>query len=272
MLGKLIKHEFKATGRVIPFLYLGIAAMGLVGYIGLKLNSEAVGVLSCAVMFLGSIGVYIATLALIAMQFYKSMFSNQGYLTMTLPVSTGKILFSKSLVAFLWILASAAVMIASIFSAVMMMFDHSGDINEFFEALKHIPSGWVLLAVTMLCTLLIGTLYLVAMIVFSTTFANTGFFNKSGAGASVLAFIITYFCTNILEQLFTVIIPISLVVEDNSIYFSTENMVGFMIQSINSDVATSVPVGMGGILFEIAAAAAMLIAANYLLKRKVCLK
>lgn len=272
MLGKLIKHEIKATGRVIPFLYLAIAALGLVSYLGLKLNSNAVGVVACVFMILGSVAVYVATLALIAVRYYKSMFSSEGYLTMTLPVSTGKILFTKSLVSFLWILASMLVMAGSIFVSVLMLADNQNIMNEFWQQIQSIPSGLVLLLGLMITMLLLGSLYFVAMFVFSITLGNTSMFNKQGPGACVLVFIVIYFCASLLEQLFTVIVPLSIVVGDQGVYFSTDNMIGFLIQNINSTTATSVPVGIGGIIFEIIAAIGMFIGANYLLKRKISLK
>ncbi len=272
MLGKLIKHEIKATGRVIPFLYLAIAALGLASYIGLKFNSEGFGVVTCMFMILGSAAVYVAALALIAVRFYKSMFSNEGYLTMTLPVSTGKILFTKSLVSFLWILASIVVMAGSFAAAFFMFADHQNSMDEFFQMVKNIPSGWLMVIAFFTVMLLVGSLYFVSIMTFSVTLGNTGMFNKMGAGACVLVFIVVYFCANIIEQICTVIIPLSIVVGDNGIYFSTENMVGYLFQSINSSAVTSVPVGAGGILFEIIAIVGMFAASNYLLKRKVCLK
>lgn len=47
-------------------------------------------------------GVYFATYLVIIIRFYKNLFSDQGYLTQTLPVTTGQHLFTKTLSGCIW--------------------------------------------------------------------------------------------------------------------------------------------------------------------------
>jgi hypothetical protein len=54
------------------------------------------------IMTLSILYVPVILIILIIRSYTQSMFSNQGYLTMTLPVKTGAILCSKTLVSFIW--------------------------------------------------------------------------------------------------------------------------------------------------------------------------
>jgi len=134
MLGKLIKHDFRALSRTLFPLQIGILAGGLVAtlltVLTIWLNSASVAAHTSSSMLNGVlmvisvtmsvlIGIAIAasafvTLLLICMHFYKSFLSDEGYLTFTLPVSTGKLLWSKLLTGIFWVLINAAVLFVTI--------------------------------------------------------------------------------------------------------------------------------------------------------------
>jgi hypothetical protein len=128
MLGKLIKHDFRALSRTLFPLQIGILAGGLVAtlltVLTIRLNGASATVHGSA-MLEGTvtailvttsvlIGVAIAasafvTLLLICMHFYKSFLSDEGYLTFTLPVSTSKLLWSKLFTGIFWMLINTVV-------------------------------------------------------------------------------------------------------------------------------------------------------------------
>jgi hypothetical protein len=128
MLGKLLKHDFRALSRTLFPLQIGILAGGLVAtlltVLTIRLNGASATVHGSA-MLEGTvtailvttsvlIGVAIAasafvTLLLICMHFYKSFLSDEGYLTFTLPVSTSKLLWSKLFTGIFWMLINTVV-------------------------------------------------------------------------------------------------------------------------------------------------------------------
>ena len=129
MLGKLIKHDFRALSRTLFPLQIGILGGGLVATILSALSirlSEAswmgangsnlmkMLLLGASVTVAVLIGVAImasmfVTLILICYHFYRSFLADEGYLTFTLPVSTSKLLWSKLLTGMFWVLINSVV-------------------------------------------------------------------------------------------------------------------------------------------------------------------
>ena len=109
MLSKLIKHEFRATSRIMWPVFLGMLALtALMRFSQLLLNGEhipwllqLIGVLLVIgfVMGLGALG--LAPLVLSAVRWRDHVLKDEGYLTLTLPVSVHELLASKLIVSFL---------------------------------------------------------------------------------------------------------------------------------------------------------------------------
>lgn len=125
MLGKLIKHEFKNTGRYILLIMAILAIVTPITAAYLRFSTDRLTTdkftifelfngLSILLYVCAMIGVAVATFILLLYRFYKSMISAESYLTHTLPVKTSSIITSKLLVAFVWEVASTALMILSI--------------------------------------------------------------------------------------------------------------------------------------------------------------
>lgn len=107
MLGKLIKHEFRATSRfLLPLHILLLVAC----FFGRFITQSAIlrdiptPLLIVTVIFYLSILVIIpcATWMLLIVRYYKSLYTDEGYLALTLPVSRGQLLFSKAFTAIVW--------------------------------------------------------------------------------------------------------------------------------------------------------------------------
>ncbi len=119
MLGKLIKHEWKAltkVGLILIAVNLFVTIVESIYYFSpLWQNGfvEAKGEIETAVhIVLGVGGLIFVSLVVtgtiyaiyifIAIRYYKSMFSTQGYLTNTLPVSVHKLLWARIFVGTVW--------------------------------------------------------------------------------------------------------------------------------------------------------------------------
>lgn len=128
MLSKLFKHEFQASVRVYGLLYLlmGIYTCLMILYCKafsvfhhdlsgwLKGIGDTVAVLLMAGYVVLLIGVNILTLVYLIYRFYQTMVSDEGYLTHTLPVTTGQLIFVKLITAFCFQVVSAVVTLASL--------------------------------------------------------------------------------------------------------------------------------------------------------------
>ena len=130
MLRKLTKHEFKATARYMLPLYLVLLVLTVLNRIMLNLDIYN-GILSFVsntmmVFYIVSIvTVAIVTLIIMIGRFYKNLVTDEGYLTFTLPVKVTEIVNSKIIIAVLWTIISAILILASILIVSSHQFNRS---------------------------------------------------------------------------------------------------------------------------------------------------
>ena len=113
MLGKLLKHEFRATGRtMLPTLGV-LAALVLLANVSVRLLDANVGtflsILSGLMIGLTVVAVIAAEIMPVVMmvqRFYRNLLSNEGYLMHTLPVGVHGMIWSKLIVSSVWMLAT----------------------------------------------------------------------------------------------------------------------------------------------------------------------
>ena len=112
MLGKIMKHEFKATWKyflLIDFVTLVIGVFAAIVTYGISGDISDLPETLYALLLLCLVG-YIFSLFAAALlttlynvyRYYRSLYSSEGYLTFTLPASTIEIVSAKMLVAFIW--------------------------------------------------------------------------------------------------------------------------------------------------------------------------
>ena len=119
MLRKLLKYDFKSIIKIWFILSLSIVAFSVpVGYAmkiateprEIPIGLEILSTLGTIILFLGLIAYVLITGILIFKRFYKNFFTDEGYLTFTLPSNRNQLLFSK--VLFGSISYSATIMVA----------------------------------------------------------------------------------------------------------------------------------------------------------------
>ena len=110
MFGKLLKHEIRHSARYNLVIYIVALAVTLVMGISLLTESTALGTVSCFAIYITGFATVIVTLVSVIKNFYDTLFSRQGYLTLTLPVKGSTLLVSKVLVSFMWIILGFLIM------------------------------------------------------------------------------------------------------------------------------------------------------------------
>jgi len=168
MLGKLMKYEFKACGRIFFPLYLGILLLAAINgvYLGVNFKNEVVDGLSMnpiayntqGILMLVLVALFVAlfviTIVLTIQRFKKNLLDEEGYLMFTLPVKSSSLILSKLLVALIYAIISAIVASLSfiIIGAI------GGDINilEFFKAFTH--SGFLTEGIQFIIYMILGFL------------------------------------------------------------------------------------------------------------------
>ena len=142
MLGKLLKYELKAMGRIILPLYLVlILAAGLFA-VNIKLNDKAqtlsgfMNILSIitTILFVACIFVVVIVMIFLVVQrFYKNLLGQEGYLMFTLPASTLEHILSKMLSSMIWIVVGT--------SAGFLMVAIISDLKTFNEFISEIMNN-----------------------------------------------------------------------------------------------------------------------------------
>ena len=132
MLGKLLKHEWKSTWKVGCLMLLGLVLVTFFGWLSFQApmwrsianSSRYRGISIWDLMSFGTLFLYIilliginyGILIYLAVHFYRTMYTDQGYLTHTLPVSKHQLLVSKILNSGLWMLIVFLGMYLSLFA------------------------------------------------------------------------------------------------------------------------------------------------------------
>ena len=124
MLGKLFKHDMRQISKImLPFMIL-IFGTTILGAVALKfgreisyslndniirntVNSSLYTIFGFSVFALCAYAVLAILLSV--SRYYKNFFSDEGYLTFTLPVKSSTLIFSKLWATLIWSLISAAV-------------------------------------------------------------------------------------------------------------------------------------------------------------------
>lgn len=107
MLKKLFKYEWKSVSTLLLIVHGALLVYALIGRIGYQiyfskfLSDSSNTVMGITTMFyvvvyvFGIMAVLLMTMLYLAIHIQKSFFSDEGYLTHTLPVSPTQLLLSK---------------------------------------------------------------------------------------------------------------------------------------------------------------------------------
>ena len=125
---KLFKHDWKSLSRWLVPVLIGIGGAAALGFInalvlGATGSGNTDGRTKEALLFSTFTGTALIAMALAAaltviavlifVKFYKSMVTDEAYLTFTLPVSAGRLIGAKFLSAALWTVIGAAAVFAA---------------------------------------------------------------------------------------------------------------------------------------------------------------
>jgi len=123
MLGKLIKHEFKSTWMVMTLILAILAGSGLFFGLSLRyfisqagkdnLNDIQYLILGFTVFtfILIVVGLFILSIVYLIVHYYRSLYTQQGYLSFTLPATITEVVSSRMIVGCIWSMGIAAAFI-----------------------------------------------------------------------------------------------------------------------------------------------------------------
>lgn len=123
MLTKLLKYEWKSSYKIVLLMNLFIVITTLIGILTLfaqiwdtaSETVSSIGVLLFMFYFLSITFVSVVVSIYIAVRFYRSMYTDEGYLMHTLPVTKNQLLLSKTIIGTIHFVLTTIVVLVSIF-------------------------------------------------------------------------------------------------------------------------------------------------------------
>ncbi|HIT91151.1 MAG TPA: hypothetical protein IAC41_12145 [Candidatus Merdenecus merdavium] len=136
MLGKLLKYDMKSTARLLIPIYLFVLLTALLTRFVTTVNffsDHAPVVINfiIASFVIALIASFFITIIYLAYYFYRALFTDEGYLAFTLPVTTTEHIFSKLINFMVWNLINILTIILSV---VIVSFHH--EIIDFYNQYK----------------------------------------------------------------------------------------------------------------------------------------
>lgn len=277
MLGKLLKYEFKATARTFFPLYLAVLVVSILNTILYAFAPdwtamEIIRAMMTLLYVLLIIAVFVLTFVVIIQRFYKNLLGDEGYLSMTLPVSITSHLVSKLIAAVVWFIGTIAITFASIF---IMVRDVTA-MRDFFNAVMSADAS-VQQAVGMSLPALITAIIILAFISLITSilsiYTSISFGQLSDrhkVASSFGAYLVIYMISQVVSSVILIIM--------SSIFFQDWSVSGMAITVAGSEISAVMPSGFVPAylcvfgLQEITFMCAYFFVSRFLLKRKLNLQ
>ena len=224
MLGKLIKHEFRATGRLMAPLFGALVLLALVVrandlvFQHVESYSAFLNILNRLLIIayvLALIGVMVFSTVLMIKRFHQNFLTDEGYLMFTLPTSVHSLLWSKLITAalfFIFTFLADALAVAivvwrggtarDLFESIVGLFR---ELNSFYMA------NGIALALEILALLLVSLL-VTCLLFYAPMSIGYSFANHKG-----LLSVVFYFVIQAILQIFGVAV-LSGVVSDTAFH------------------------------------------------------
>ena len=239
MFSKLLKHDWKSNSVLLGILSLCALGAGVLGIFVVhgmirlektaeNANAAALGatgldsLLSFIVIFLA---IYLVAVQFInIIRFYKSRFTDEGYLTFTLPVNVHQIFLSSFLHILLWLVISVAVVIASAFMIIVIggwetlqetagiLQDNLTDTSDTLANYPGYETYQLLSTIATICSVVYNLVLIMTSITLGAVLAKKH---------KILAAIGMYYGINIVVGLVTSILDVIPTLTENSTYYES---------------------------------------------------
>lgn len=197
MLGKLFKQDIRATWRdfILLFLSMFLAAIILPALVTAT-QSKILMVISTMLIFAIFVASFVISIACLFRLFNRNIYSKEGYLTMTLPVTASRLVLSKLLVGTGWIVLTGLLGILFFFLAMNIYVSPvlTGiSWSEFTDAIHKLfattqGGGMVLFLILLVLIMIASLISSIAQIYFCCTIGHLKMLKSFRVPAAVIAF------------------------------------------------------------------------------------
>lgn len=210
MLKKLMKHELRATARIILPLFLAVMVLSVFtsfatrgGFDSTNSFISIVSILVTSGYGIALFALFVVILVLLINRFRNNLLGDEGYVMFTLPVSVHQLVWSKIIVSSLWFVGSWIVvgLSALIITADVAFFR---DLSAFFQQIWTEFNGIYALngtAIIIECIILFFVSYAACCLQFYASLAVGHSFDRRKSLYSILFFFATTFIIQIIISL-----------------------------------------------------------------------
>ena len=212
MLRKSLKHEFRATTRVMLPILIALVVLSVIAHFSILLMQtyklpwflNTIGGAFIALFVVGIIAACVGVIVLTVIRFYRSFLSDEGYLNMTLPVSVHTHISSRLIVSVVWYTLAG---IAAVACFLVMILDAGGWKDVFFGfgdifraiAEEGLTGHAIVLGVEYFVLVVLGSAFSSLMLYAALSVGHS--FNRGKKGFSVLFAFVFYHVTQLLTTL-----------------------------------------------------------------------
>ena len=219
MLGKLLKHEFKETTKLLLPLNLIMVAITILGAIFLKTkmyqNESLIPMLIACLIFyvLALLALALVTYIYLAVRYYKTMYADRGYLSHTLPVTPLALVNSKLLVGAFWTFVNLMLTMISVFCLIFSAADIDFGSTSWSTVSEQINlvTGYSLSTIVWFLLLYLVVCSFSGLITSYFCIGTGQLFSKHKVAAAVVTYVIYYFVNQIISSILMMIVSIKAV-------------------------------------------------------------
>lgn len=270
MLGKLIKNEFKANIHTIGMIYVVAFAAIVIMMAAFIVKITWLSALATIVLIATGVLAVVMTFVSVVTNFKKTLFGGQGYLSFTLPVTSGQLLAAKTITSFCWMLLSYAVAIGVflgvyLYATAMIGEDVKMALSMISMLFEGLPDGeTVKLAIALAALIVfIRIVVLIAQLYFAITISNTRIMQKMGGFSTVVVFFAVFIVMQVISVVLAQYVPFSIVITGDGIFYSTTSTMADPL---------GLSFGLAGTIFNVVCAAGLFIGTAKLMNSKVNIK
>jgi hypothetical protein len=208
MLGKLIQYDIRSTWREFAGVYLSILLGVLIlpplfsGYTNQFVNTIAGFVAA---------GIIIATIVVMVITLFRifntNVYSREGYLTLTLPVTSSQIVFSKLLVSTMWIILTGIVSVIGICVFILNM--QPVQLSEITDGIRKImgmlDSRGTLAIALMILAMLVSTVKEIAKLFLACSIAHLKQIGRFRVAIGIFSYFVLSWMETLVVQAVTLI-------------------------------------------------------------------
>lgn len=213
MLKKIIKNELKSNWLEVVIVSSIIIILAFLYALTTHTKQSFIVSSAFTTLLIAYISGCVIVLINIISSFYKKMFSDEGYLTLTLPVTSHQLLIGKLISAIILIVSIG---IAIILSVVIMNFVGTGKITDFIIINTNLP---IIVNIIYILEVFFRIILLLVSLFSLLAILNCLRIRKFKILLSIILYYVLYFVLSLISN-FATVIPFSL-------YYSFESKTAF---------------------------------------------